>query len=212
MNKFKKYCENVFIAECEQEYKKGDLIEVTTKYGKDAQCEVYNHLGTKNGLHYFSIVRTDQESYAKRKADKYENLASRSEQKSDQWQSKASEGRDFLVLAEPIKIGHHSEKRHRALIERNNIRMRNCINEVEKAKEYQSKSEYWKNKENEINLSMPESLEYYAFKLEDAKKYHARLKDGSIKREHSYSLQYANKAVKDLQSKNELAIKLWGEK
>lgn len=212
MNKFKKYCENVFIAECEEEYKKGDVISVTTKYGKDAQCKVYNHLGSKNGLHYYSIVRTDLESYAKRKAEKYENLASRSEQKSDQWQSKASEGRDFLVLAEPIKIGHHSEKRHRALIERNNSRMRNCINEVEKAKEYQSKADYWKNKENEINLSMPESLEYYAFKLEDAKKYHTGLKDGSIKREHSYSLQYANKAVKDLQSKNELAIKLWGTK
>jgi len=212
MNKFKKYCPNVFVAECEQEYKKGDLIDVTTKYGKEAQCEVFNLLGTKNGLFYYSIVRVDQESYAKRKAEKYENLAEKSEQKSNEWYEKAQEERDFLALAEPIKVGHHSEKRHRALIDRNWNRMGNSVKASEKAQEYQDIANYWKSRENDIDLSMPESLEFFSYKLEEAQKYHAGLKDGSIPKEHSYSIAYANKAVKDLSEKVKTAKFLWGNK
>ena len=209
MAKFKKYCPNVFVAECEQEYNKGDLIEVATKYGKEVQCEVYNLIGKKNGLFYYSIVRTDLENYAKRKAEKYETLAEKRETKSNEWYQKSQEGRDFLVLAEPIKIGHHSEHRHRALIERNHKRMGNSVKEAEKAKEYQAKADYWKNRENDINLSMPESLDYFTHKLEEAKARHAGLKDGSIPKEHSYSLAYANKAVKELEEKVKLASILW---
>lgn len=115
-----------------------------------------------------------------------------------------------MVLAEPIKVGHHSEKRHRALIERNHKRMANCIKENKIAEEKARKAEYWERKAKEINLSMPESLDYFSFKLEEAKKYHKGLKDGSIRKEHSYSVQYANKAVKDLTKKLELAKILWG--
>ena len=50
---------------------------------------------------------------------------------------------------------------------------------------------------NTINLSMPESLEYYEFKLEEAKNKHQLLKDKPELREHSMSLQYANKEVKE---------------
>ena len=209
MNTFKKYCENVFVAECQEQYNSGEIIDVTTKYGKIAKCEVYNLVIAKGGLYYYSIVRTDIENYAKRKLDKYENLAKKRENKSDEWHSKAQEGREFLVLAEPIKVGHHSEGRHRALIARNDNRMRNCIAESQKAEEYKSKADYWREKENEINLSMPESLEFYTHKLEEAKKYHAGLKDGSVAKEHSYSTQYANKAVKDLGRKVAIATKLW---
>jgi len=37
------------------------------------------------------------------------------------------------------------------------------------------------------------------------------LKDGSIAREHSYSLTYANKEVKELKKKVEIAKVLWGD-
>ena len=56
---------------------------------------------------------------------------------------------------------------------------------------------------------MPESLEYFEHKLEVAKKYHADIKSGAIPKEHSYSLVYANKAVKDLEDKFKTAQKLW---
>lgn len=40
---------------------------------------------------------------------------------------------------------------------------------------------------------MPESIEYFEFKLEEAKMKHEGIKNGTIERSHSMSLQYANK-------------------
>ena len=57
---------------------------------------------------------------------------------------------------------------------------------------------------------MPESLEFYTYTLEQAKEYHIGLKNGTYQKEHSYSVTYANKKVKDLTRKVELAQKLWG--
>jgi hypothetical protein len=209
MNTFKKYCENVFIAEAEEQHEKGDIIELTTKYGKTVNCEVYNLIQEANDKFYYSIVRIEDKSYAERKAEKYSNSATRHQQKSDKFYAAAQEGRDFLVLAEPIKVGHHSEGRHRALIQRNWNRMGNCIKAQEEATKKASKAEYWERKANDINLSMPESLEFYTYKLEQAQAYHKGLKDGSIEKEHSYSMQYANKSVKDLTRKVQIAQKLW---
>lgn len=123
---------------------------------------------------------------------------------------KSNEGAEFLRLAEPIKIGHHSEKRHRALIDRNWNRMGNAVKEQSVADEKARKAEYWEKKAEEITLANPESIEYFTYKLEKAKEYHKGLKDGSIPKEHSFSMQYANKDVKELTQKVELAQKLWG--
>lgn len=210
MNKFKKYCPNVWIAECEEEYNKGDIIVLETKYGKEVECEVYNFLSSKDNLFFYSIVKIEEMNYAERKAEKYNNAANNSIKKSNESYEAAQESREFLSLAEPIKIGHHSEKRHRALIERNANRMDKCIEHANKAEEQQRKAEYWASKANDINLSIPESLKFYEYELEKAIEKHSGLKDGTIKREHSYSLTYANKAVKELKKKVEMAIVLWG--
>lgn len=208
-NKFKKYCPNVFVAECESKHEKGEFINLTTKYGKDVECEVHNFLGELNGKYLYSIVRTEDINYASKKAEMYENRQARAEKTSNDWYEKTKEGADFLKLAEPIKIGHHSEGRHRALIDRNWKRMGKSVEFSDKARKLQSKIDYWKKRENEITLAMPESLEFYTFKLEEATKLHKGLKDGTIEREHDYSLVYANKAVKELTKKLEIAQKLW---
>lgn len=210
MNKFKKYCENVFVAETETKHDKGEIIELTTKYNKIVECEVFNLVATKEDKFYYSIVRIEDQSYAERKANKYSKSANLHQEKSNSWYEKSKEGRDFLVLAEPIKIGHHSENRHRNLINRNHNRMRNCINEQEKAEKIERKAEYWERKAKEINLSMPESLEFYSYELEKAKDYHIGLKNGTYQKEHSYSVTYANKKVKDLTRKVNISQKLWG--
>jgi hypothetical protein len=212
MNKFKKYCPNVWVAECEEEHKKGDVIQLETKYGKDVDCEVYNLLASKNGTYYYSIVRVEENTFAERKAEKYLNAADKSLARSNQHYEASSEGREFLSLGEPIKVGHHSEKRHRALIERNNNRMSKCVEEASKAEEQQRKAEYWESKANDITLAMPESLEFFTYKLEKAIEYQKGLKDGSIKKEHSYSLPYATKAVKELTDKLKIAEALWKQK
>lgn len=203
---------NVFLAKCTEKHAKGEIINVTTKYGKENESEVFNLIFEKDGFFYYSIIRADGfnvQERAKAKAEKYNNWANIADNKSNDYYKASQEGKDFLVLAEPIKIGHHSEKRHRALIERNWSRMGKSIEFSEKAKTHENKAEYWANRENEINLSMPESVEFYAFKLEKAKMYHADMKSGKIKRSHSMSLQYANKDVKEAQKRYDWAVKLW---
>ena len=210
MNKFKKYCPNVWIAECDEEYEKGEIIELETKYGKMVECEVYNLVAEKNGLYYYSIVKIEDKTYEERKAERYEKASVNSQKKQKEWFDKADEGKEFLSLGEPIKVGHHSEKRHRALIERNWKRIENGVALNDRIEEQKRKAKYWENKAAEITLAMPESVEYFSIQLEKAIAYHKGLKDGSIERTHSYSLAYANKDVKELTKKVQIAKLLWG--
>lgn len=81
----------------------------------------------------------------------------------------------------------------------------------DKANAHESKAEYWAKRAETINLSMPESIEYYEHKLEVATEYHLGLKSGKYPREHSYSLTYAKKEVNEAKKNYDLAVKLWGE-
>ncbi len=212
MNTFAKYCPNVFLAKCTEQHEKGEVIPVTTKYGKDNDFIVFNLVAQKDGFFYYSIVRADGynvQERAKAKAERLQRWAKNAEKRSTQFYELSQEGKYFLCLGEPIKVGHHSEHRHRALIQRNWYRMGKCVAESEKAESYESRAKYWERKANDINLSMPESLEYYEYKLEEAKAKHEGLKNGSINREHSFSLTYAKKEVNELENKTKTARKLW---
>lgn len=215
MNTYTKYCPNVFAAKCAEKHEKGEIIIIETKYGKEIENEIHNFLGrTKDGFFLYSVTRVDgfnSQERAANKAEKLEGYAANAEKRSTAFYEASNEGRDFLALGEPIKIGHHSERRHRKLIERNWARMGKSVAESDKAKEYERRAEYWKEKANKIDLSMPDSLEFFEFELEKAKKHHQYLKDNPEARRHSMSLQYANKAVKDLEEKVFTAIKLWGD-
>ena len=210
MNRFKKYCPNVWVAECEEQYKKGDIIQLETKYGKEVDCEVYNLILQKGELYYYSVVKIEDKNYAERKAEKYTNSVNRNYEKSHERYEAAQEGKDFLSLGEPIKVGHHSEGGHRALIERNNARMDKSMEYLKKAEQAEHKAEYWEQKATDITLAMPESIEYFSHKLEKAVEYHKGLKDGTIEKSHSYALTYANKDVKGLKEKVKIAELLWG--
>lgn len=212
VNTYHKYCANVFLAKCTERHEKGEIIPVTTKYGKENESIVFNCIGQKDGFYYYSIVRADGynvQERSKAKAERYSKWAAIAERKSAQYYEASNEGKDFLSLGEPIKVGHHSEKRHRALIDRNWQRMGKSVAESEKAEQHESKAEYWERKSKDINLSMPESVEYYEYKLQMAKEMHEGLKDGSIARSHSYSLTYAKKEVNEAQKNLDLAKKLW---
>ena len=212
MNTYEKYTANVWLAKCENQHDRNDVIQVETKHGKENACIVFNLLGKKNGFFYYSIVRADGynvQERAKAKAERYQNWAADAEKKSKDLWNASREGRDFLALAEPIKIGHHSEKRHRALIERNHDRMAKSIEVGKKVEQHESKAEYWAEKTNEINLSMPESLEFYEYKVEEAKIKHEFYIANPDKREHSFSLTYAKKAVNDAEKNLQFAKKLW---
>jgi len=216
LNSYSKFCANVFVAKCTEKHEKGETIVLTTKYGKEHENLVHNYLGkTRDGFFLYSITRSDgfnHQERAKKKAEKLIGYSSNADKRSNEaYEGRATKSeRDFLSLGEPIKVGHHSEKRHRKLFEKYDNKMRKSIEEGEKAEQYRSRAEYWKAKTNDINLSMPESLDFYEFKLEEATKNHKFLKDNPNERAHGYSLTYANKKVKEAKKNIDLAVKLWG--
>lgn len=207
-----KYCPNVWLAKSSEEHQKGDIIQVANKYGNETDCEVHNLVVKNANGNFYSITRCDglnRQTYAERKAEKYNAWAQAAKASSEAWSNRANEGRDFLSLGEPIKVGHHSEKRHRALIERNHNRMSNAVAAEALSQQHEYKAEYWESRKNDIDLSMPESIEFFTYELEKAEALQAGLKNGTVPRLHSFSLPYATKAVKELKSKLEIAKKLW---
>lgn len=212
MNTYSKFCPNVFVAKCSQQYEKGETIEVSTKHGNNHDCIVFNFLYQRDGFFYYSIVRADgfnAQEFAKRRAERLQTASQNASKKSTAFWQASNEGKDFLRLAEPIKIGHHSERRHRALIERNHNRMAKSVQFTQKAEEYENRADYWARRANIINLSMPESLEFFEYSLDVAKKHHEGLKNGTIERRHSFSLTYAKKEVNEIQKKLDIAKRLW---
>ena len=168
----------------------------------------------KDGFYYYSIVRADGfnvQEWAKQRAERRHEWAASAAQKSNEYFQRSNKHRDFLSLGEPIKVGHHSERGHRKMIDDAWNNMGKCAEFSDKAYEHENKAKYWEKRANTINLSMPESIDLYEHKLEEAKEYHAGLKSGKYPREHSFSLPYAKKAVNEAQKNYDLAVKLWGD-
>lgn len=213
MNTYAKYCPNVYVAKCEEQHEKGETIIVQTKYGKENKCVVHNLVANINGFFYYSITRADgynMQERAKRKVERYNEWAEKAEAKSQYYFDLSNKDRDFLSLGEPIKVGHHSEARHRKIVQQAWENTGKAVEMNDKARMHAQKAEHWERKQDDINLSMPESLEYYKEMHQKAVEYHEGVKSGKYTKEHSYTLTYAKKAVNDLAKKVELATKLWG--
>lgn len=214
MNTYYKFAPNVFLAKCDEKHERGEEILVTTKYGKENESIVFNLIFEKDGFYYYSIVRADGfnvQEWAKQRAERRREWAASSERKSKQYFDKSNKDRDFLSLGEPIKVGHHSERRHRKAIDDAWNNMGKIVEFIDKANEHERVAQYWEKRANTINLSMPESIDFYEHKLEQAKEYHEGVKSGKYPREHAYTLTYAKKAVNEAQKNYELAKKLCGD-
>ena len=162
MNTYYKFCPNVFLAKCDAKHEKGEVIEVTTKYGKENESIVFNLVFEKGGFYYYSIVRADGfnvQEWAKRRAERRREWAASAERKSHEYYEKSNKDRDFLSLGEPIKVGHHSEKRHMKAIEDAWNNMGKSVELGDKATEHERIAKYWDAKADTINLSMPESID-----------------------------------------------------
>lgn len=215
-NTYKKYCPNVFVAKCAEKHEKGETIILTTKYGQEHENEVHNFLGkTSDGFFLYSITRADgfnSQERAKKKAEKLQGYAENAEKRGHEAYKKSdmSEDATGIPFGQPILVGHHSERRHRRIIEKAWANMDKSVAESKKAEDYKNRADYWNNKALKIDLSLPESLSYFEFKLEEAKKYHEELKADPSKRSHSMSLTYAKKEVNNMTKNLNLAVKLWG--
>lgn len=214
MNTYYKFAPNVFLAKCNEKHERGEVINVTTKYGKENESIVFNLIYEKDGFYYYSIVRADGfnvQEWAKSRAVRRKEWASSAEKKSTQYYNASQKDTDFLSLGEPIKVGHHSERRHRKMIDDAWNNIGKSVEMDAKAAEHERKVKYWEERANTINLSMPESIDFYEHKLKLAKEYHVGLKSGKYPREHSFTLTYAKKAVNEAQKNYDLAVKLWGD-
>lgn len=213
MNTYSKYIPNVFLAKCTEKHERGDIINVTTKYGKENESIVYNLIFEKDGFFYYSIIRADgynAQERARNKAEKYQTWAAGAEKKSDQYYKTSHAITDMIPMGQPILVGHHSEARHRRDLDKSWNAMGKCVEFSQKAEEHESKAEYWERRAGDINLSMPESVEYFEHKLEKAKERHEGLKSGKYEREHAFSLTYAKKGVNEAEKNLAFAKKLWG--
>ncbi len=210
-----KYCPNVFVAKCEKEHQKGDIVEIETRSGNVHECEIWNFLGhsRKDGKPLYSITRTDgtnKATIAARRAERRREWAEKAEERSTQYFQRSEDAVAGIVPGQPILVGHHSEKRHRAALERSWNAMDKSVAESKKAEAHNEKAEYWEGKAEDITLDMPESLEYFKEQLAKAEEYHAGVKSGKYPREHAFTLTYAKKRVNEMAEKVRIATKLWG--
>ena len=203
MNTYSKFVPNVFLAKCTEKHEKGETITVETRYGNENDSIVFNLIFEKDGYYYYSIVRSDGFNVQER--------AEKAASKSEEYFNKSNKDSEFLSLGEPIKVGHHSERKHRKIIDEAWRNTGKAVEFSDKAADNQIKANNWSKRTDVINLSMPESIDYYSDKLEKAKDYHDGLKSGKYIRDHSYSLTYAKKAVNEAKKNYDLAIRLWGD-
>lgn len=213
MNTYSKYAPNVFLAKCPQKHEKGETIVLTTKYGKENEVTVWNLIQEENGYYFYSFTRNDgftSQERAKRKAEQCEARAAKAAKQALEEAAKSSRIISNIVPGQPILVDHYSARRHRRDLERSDTAMRRAVTLSGKSEELTYKAKKWQKQQNVVDLSMPESLEYFKEKLEQAVEYHEGLKSGKYPRQHSFDVSYANKAVKELRNKVRMANLLWG--
>lgn len=167
--KFRKYAKSAWCLETDQSYEHGDKVIVTTKYGKEVSISIWKFLFEKNGTKYYSYIRDDGmcgKQKHLRNAERYEKRADRKKVESDSYYEKSNKDQDFLSLGEPIKVGHHSEKRHRRIIEQANRNMSKCVEASKDAENLKERAENAKfAADDKIYLDTPECLEQLRLKL-----------------------------------------------
>lgn len=203
----------VYVLTTENMHNKGDVVEYTTKYGKEIELEIFKFLGKKNNLNHYSYTRLDGKSrktILENKIEKRLDWAVVNEAKSNAYFEASKEGDNLIPFGQPVLVGHHSEKKHRALLARNHKRMDKCVEHSAKAESHKIAAENIEAKlKKELPIDTPECLPYMQEALEQAKARHKYLKANKEAREHSYSLTYANKKVKDLTVRLDKAKHLW---
>ena len=88
MNTYAKFCPNVFVAKCPDAHQKGDIIILTSKYGKETEVEIHNLVKTSEDAYFYSFTRCDgvnSQVRAEKKAERYQNAASNALKRSEQY-------------------------------------------------------------------------------------------------------------------------------
>lgn len=88
-------------------------------------------------------LRSKRQERIDRKRARLLDRADRAERRSNEAYNRISpHERDFLRLGEPVKIGHHSERRHRNLIDRVDRSMEKCATEAKYADDLRRRADW----------------------------------------------------------------------
>lgn len=211
MNTFKKLCSGVYGLQSPETYKHGDKATITTKYGKEVDVRIWKLLKSEAGINYYSVVRDDGKTAQERlraKAEKRERWAQGAEAKSDAYYERSRKDADFLSLGEPIKVGHHSEQRHRKAIADADANLGRSVEESKKADAHQAKAETLATRsELDIFIDHPDCLERLKSHITELEGRHTRLKASPSRQ--SYQLSNSNANLNRYRKRLELASWLW---
>jgi hypothetical protein len=210
MNTFKKYTSGVFCMQSTEDYIHGQETTILTKYNKEVPVMIYKFLKAANGFKYYSIVRLDgknSKAHYLKLADKREAQAERAEQKSNEYYAKSNKDRDFLSLAEPIKVGHHSERRHRKIIDQAYNNMGKSVAESEKAAALEYKAESLASIAENLFIDTPEGLQGLIDKVAELEQQKADLKAGGDYK--SFQLTNLGANIRRYKERLQTAKELW---
>lgn len=209
MNTFKKYTSGVFCMQSSDIYEHGQEAQITTKYGKLVDVMVYKFLKSVNGFNYYSVVRLDgknSKAHYLNLAEKRKAQALRAEVKSNEYYEKSNKHRDFLILGEPIKVGHHSERRHRKIIDEAYNNMGKSVAESKKAEILESKSEGLEAKAENLFIDTPEGLQGLIDKVAELE---SLLLDYKARKVESFMISNLRQNLSRYKKRLETAKQLW---
>lgn len=194
----------------DQEFKHGDLTTVETKYGNEVEVKIWKLLGKhRDGGFCYSYVRTDGMCSKQRllnKAERRKDWARSAVRKSNEYYEKSNKDRDFLVLAEPIKVGHHSERRHRKAIDDAWNNMGKSVAMANKATSHEQKAEGLERASKNIFIDVPESVEQLEAHIANIEDYISIAKEQKAER---FVITNAQANKRRYKKRLEIANKLW---
>lgn len=172
-NTFRKYTSGVYVMHSDEHgFQHGDQAVIETRHGNEVEVTVWKHIKTvKDGGAIYSVIRNDgktRKEWLRRKVERQENAAARQNRLSNEYYHKSQKDRDFLSLGEPVKVGHHSEKKHRKIIDDawNNIG-RSCMAQKKQERHEDKAAELEARLNKEINIDTPESVELLEERVND---------------------------------------------
>ena len=87
-----------------------------------------------------AFTRVDYDQAQESKAERYSERAAKAEARADGYYKRSQDLVGGIPLGQPILVGHHSEKRHRATVEKSHRAMHKSIDESRKADQLKMKA------------------------------------------------------------------------
>ena len=120
-------------------------------------------------------MKSDFESRRENRKAAYEALAEKNRQQSGERYDAAKSIGDRIPMGQPILVGHHSERGHRADLKRINNNMRKSIEHNDKARYYERRAQALEN-DHTIYSDDPEALLKLKQRLSDLEEHQAWMK------------------------------------